>query len=377
MNIQERNNIKYYTVESSQMVIKETRTLVLRLSTIFALAIVIHTASAQQTPTNNATMMANDPATLINQGSALYNAGRHNEAIQYFDKALSINPNDVRALDSKGAALLNAARYKEAIQYFDKALSINPNDTYASTNKNLALSQLGSGITGTPIPPAQQTQQPPVQGQQQQVPQPQLQQQQQQQQQQRQQPPPIIPPHEDLDSFKANGKIDSDIITTSSKWDAIGEWNLVVEDNQLQLFNTTMGWTNATSGHSHEFSGFESEDAIVLPPDNIVSIEGTMEVGTNGATSWEEVPATIDIGGGGKTITISLDHEETDHHFAGQPISGVVSSLTPCSDAPGPSMEVAPSCNLEPIEDPDDADEGDADDGGDEGGDGGGGGEEE
>ena len=118
-----------------------------------------------------------------------------------------------------------------------------------------------------------------------------------------------------------------------------------MKDNEVQLFKTTMGWTNATSGHSHEFLGFDSEDEIILPPDNIVSIEGTMEVGTNGATSWEEVPATIDIGGGGKTITISLDHEETDHHFAGQPISGVVTSLTPCSDEPGPSMEVSPSCS--------------------------------
>ena len=118
-----------------------------------------------------------------------------------------------------------------------------------------------------------------------------------------------------------------------------------VEDNELEQFTTNMTWTNATSGHTHEFSGFEAEDEeIVLSPDNIVSIEGTMDVGTNRATSWEEVPATIDIGGGGKTITISLDHEETDHHFAGQPVSGVITSLTPCSDTPGPSMQVSPPC---------------------------------
>jgi hypothetical protein len=44
----------------------------------------------------------------------------------------------------------------------------------------------------------------------------------------------------------------------------------------------------------------------------------------------------MDNYGRDKTITISLDHEETDHHFAGQPISGVVTLLTPCSDEPGP-----------------------------------------
>jgi hypothetical protein len=200
---------------------------------------------------------------------------------------------------------------------------INPNDPFAASIRKSAVSQLGGTGTSQQV---QQTQQPPVQ-------QTQLQQ------------PPNIQPHEALDSFKANGKINSDIITTSSKWDATGDWNLVVEDNEVQLFTTNMAWNNATSGHSHEFLAFESEDEIVLPPDNIISIEGNMDVATNSATSWEEVPATIDIGGGGKVITISLDHEETDHHFAGQPISGVVTSLTPCSDEPGPSMQVYPSCS--------------------------------
>ena len=207
------------------------------------------------------------------------------------------------------------------VSIFVTAIAAAPHEAADSFKAGTNIAQLGGGGGNITQP-----QQPAGQ--------PQLQQQ------------PIIQPHEEVDSFKASGKIKSDIITSSSKWSATGDWNMVVEDNDLQLFKTNMAWTNATSGHTHEFSNFESEDGdIVLPPDNILSIKGNMDVGTNSAISWEGVPTTIDIGGGGKTITISLDHEETDHHFAGQPISGVVTSLTPCSDTPGPSMEVSPSCS--------------------------------
>jgi hypothetical protein len=69
-----------------------------------------------------------------------------------------------------------------------------------------------------------------------------------------------------------------------------------------------------------------------------------MDVATPGKQPWTNVPAKIDINKG-KTITISLDDTKTNHHFAGQPVHGVVTSLTPCSDQPGPNMEILPSCS--------------------------------
>jgi Tetratricopeptide repeat len=348
----------FHSFKIPQSINAQTKTIILLLIpillvSILPIAIVNQTSSSaaqQQTPINNATTLA-DPNSLVNQGTTLFTSGRFNEAIQVFDKALAINPNDQVALNSKGAALYMSGRFNEAIQFFDKALAINPNDAYASDTKNLALTQLGIGnndtgglngnmtsttniSTSTPPPIPQQQQQP--------QPQPIPQQQQQQPQQQ-----PVIPSHEAVDGFIANGKINSDIITSTSKWAATGDWDMVVNNNELQLFTTNMTWNNGTSGHTHEFLGFEAENGeIVLPPDNIVSIRGTMDVGTNRATSWEDVPATIDIGGGGKVISISLDHEATDHHFAGQAVRGVVTLLTPCSDTPGASMQVDPSCGI-------------------------------
>ena len=154
-----------------------------------------------------------------------------------------------------------------------------------------------------------------------------------------------IIPHDDTDGFKANGLIDSVILTANSNWDATGDWSLIVEDGEVSNFTTTMAWYNGTSSHTHEFLNFVSDDEITLPTDNLVTIDGQMDIGSNGEITWEEVESTITIGGGGKTITISLDHDATDHHFAGQTIRGTTTYLAACSDEPGPNMELQPSCS--------------------------------
>ena len=175
----------------------------------------------------------------------------------------------------------------------------------------------------------QQQQQPiqePVQQQQQQQQQQPIQEPVQQQQQQQQQPiqepvqqqqqQPIvqnqiqIPQHDTIDSFKANGKINSLIVTSSSAWNATGDWNMIVENGEMINFVTNMAWFNGTTGHTHDFLNFDSSGEIELPPDNIVTIDGEIDVASNGVISWDGVESTINIGGGGKTITISVDHED-------------------------------------------------------------------
>ncbi len=154
-----------------------------------------------------------------------------------------------------------------------------------------------------------------------------------------------IPQHGDIDSFKATGTIHSYIVTPASPWNATGDWTLIVEDGEVINFITNMAWFNGTTGHTHDFLNLESSSDIELPADNIVTIDGEMDVASNGLVTWDEVESSINIGGGGRTITINVDHDETDHHFAGQPIIGTVNSLTPCSDSPGPSMEILPTCS--------------------------------
>jgi tetratricopeptide (TPR) repeat protein len=81
---------------------------------------------------------------LVNKGIALGNLGNDTGALQYFDKALAIQPNNFTALYNKGLALDNLGNYTGALQYFDKDLAIQPNNVKALYNKGLALGYLGN-----------------------------------------------------------------------------------------------------------------------------------------------------------------------------------------------------------------------------------------
>jgi hypothetical protein len=83
---------------------------------------------------------------------------------------------------------------------------------------------------------------------------------------------------------------------------------------------------------------------ITVQPGTNVALKGLMDVGTNHHIVWHNVHSIIYIKGG-KTISISFDDQETNHHFAGQAIYGVVNSVTRCSDTPLPNMQVLPPCS--------------------------------
>ena len=147
-----------------------------------------------------------------------------------------------------------------------------------------------------------------------------------------------------LQNFVAKGDIDSVIYTISGNWQAGGKWALSVSNGNVESFNTDMDWKNGTSTHTHEFLNFEGDDNIVLSPDKSVTFQGTMDVGTNQAVSWPDVPAEIFIDRG-KIITITLlDHEAVDNHFAGQSIHGTVSQIVPCNTGPAADMQIITQC---------------------------------
>src|SRR5689334_22023953 len=77
---------------------------------ITAIALGVPSSSSTSTTaaaTTNTTL--NQIILLNNKGTSLYNLGRFNESIVYFDKALDIDPNNVVALDNKGSALLSVS----------------------------------------------------------------------------------------------------------------------------------------------------------------------------------------------------------------------------------------------------------------------------
>ncbi len=79
----------------------------------------------------------------INKGVSLYNLGKHQEAMVYFDRSIEINPRDANAWNNKGAVLLNQGSFEEALKCYDHAIEINPRDANAWNNKGAVLLNQG------------------------------------------------------------------------------------------------------------------------------------------------------------------------------------------------------------------------------------------
>jgi tetratricopeptide (TPR) repeat protein len=71
----------------------------------------------------------------IFKGYALDGLGRHEEAIECYDNAIKINPDNENAWVGKGYALEDLERNEEAIECYDKAIEINPNNENARNSK--------------------------------------------------------------------------------------------------------------------------------------------------------------------------------------------------------------------------------------------------
>ncbi|MFZ1127897.1 tetratricopeptide repeat protein [Methanoregula sp.] len=81
----------------------------------------------------------------FNRGVDFSNLGKNQEALQAFDKALSIDPNNASVWYNKGIAISKLGLIQDSLDAFNKALSIDPNNANASIwyNKGITLSTLG------------------------------------------------------------------------------------------------------------------------------------------------------------------------------------------------------------------------------------------
>ena len=145
-------------------------------------------------------------------------------------------------------------------------------------------------------------------------------------------------------TFDMNGAISSLVLgmppntktvdmTTVQKFILSGDWSMDVNQGKLTNFkgNFYTGPVNGgTSNHTHQLSNFRisssNNSPIQLTPDKSVSISGIVDVGTNGKKAWNDVNATVVISKG-RTIAISLADEDTQSHFMGQQIYGIIKKI--------------------------------------------------
>lgn len=112
---------------------------------------------------------------------------------------------------------------------------------------------------------------------------------------------------------------------------AAGDWSLDVQDGSVSNFEATftMVHIDGTERHTHEMSNFVSTNSSTIDTsgEGASFIFGTVDVATNGESAWTGADALIIIERN-NVVSISLATEDTDDHFMGQPIYGVVESMT-------------------------------------------------
>lgn len=84
-----------------------------------------------------------DQKAWFNKGVALDALGRHEDALQAYDKATELSPKDKKAWINKGAALSELLRNEEALEAFNKAIDLDPASKMALNNKGRVLTLLG------------------------------------------------------------------------------------------------------------------------------------------------------------------------------------------------------------------------------------------
>jgi hypothetical protein len=152
-------------------------------------------------------------------------------------------------------------------------------------------------------------------------------------------------PKSTVNTFSMSGAISSLVLGMSPKSKTVdmstvqkfilsGDWSMNVDKGKLASFaaNFYTGPTNGgTSNHTHQISNFRVDNSnnapiIQLSPAKSLSISGISDVGTNGKKAWNNVHTTIVISNG-RTIAISLADKDTQAHFMGQQIHGIVKQL--------------------------------------------------
>lgn len=92
------------------------------------------------------TTVSENPGSLIahgNFGAALMRAGRRDEAIGHYQKALEIDPDNAEVHGRLGGAFLEMGRTVEAIVHLSNAIEIQPRNATAHANLGAALLQMG------------------------------------------------------------------------------------------------------------------------------------------------------------------------------------------------------------------------------------------
>jgi hypothetical protein len=111
-----------------------------------------------------------------------------------------------------------------------------------------------------------------------------------------------------------------------------GNWNLNVESGNVTGFtaNFIMVHPDGTEYHTHNITNFAitGGGTVQLVQGQETSISGTADIYTNGTNRWPGADTTLTLTDNAAVMTIMPAAEDTENHFQGQPIYGIVAGAT-------------------------------------------------
>lgn len=82
-------------------------------------------------------------------GDKEYSNGNFDKAIEFYTKAIYINPNNTKAHNSRGVAYYELKDYRSAINDYTKVLSIQPNNLGTIINRGVSYSLMKDYISAS------------------------------------------------------------------------------------------------------------------------------------------------------------------------------------------------------------------------------------
>ena len=111
-----------------------------------------------------------------------------------------------------------------------------------------------------------------------------------------------------------------------------GNWKLEVINGNVTDFGTwlTMVHFDGTKYHSMAFTNFKQDNsttgAIQIQPDGATTIKGIVDVLEGKEVKWTNVNTQLSISKY-NTVSINVDNQQTEEHFNGQPVRGIVNTF--------------------------------------------------
>jgi hypothetical protein len=110
-----------------------------------------------------------------------------------------------------------------------------------------------------------------------------------------------------------------------------GNWTLNVQGGNVTDFSADflMVHTDGTGYHTHNITSFSiGNNTVQLVQGQENLINGTADIYTNGTVAWPGAQTNLTFTPNATVMTIMPAADETENHFQGQPIYGIVSQLT-------------------------------------------------